>query len=228
MLECINIEFRTNPSDTFFQKFIDSALNVKQLQISWIREEHRNQRVFLFSAAHYSNSFLKLEYLIFGENIRLAQENSNDIESNLNLLERLKFFKVNVELKLYSPLNFDNNDDDSEKEKISYYLNLIEYAKRVNLFISTGDYKSQIINKVRTNLGFIFCLGEFFLTEESKVTPSMFFRKNFNEKIFKLDFVYNKYLQSMIIIDSFDFINLNGAKNHMCIFIYIRAILEMN
>jgi hypothetical protein len=209
-LECINIEFRTNPRDTFYQKLINSSLNLKRLQISWIREQHHNQRFFLFSAAHYSNLFLKLENLIFGENIRLAQENNYDIKSNLNLLKRLKFFKVNADLNHISPLS---NDEEGEKEKLMFYLTLIEYAKRVNLFITKGsvDYNSQIINKIRTNFGFIFCLGDFFKVEEARVTP-LYFWKNFTEKIFKLNFV-NKYFQSMIIIDSFDFININGAKN---------------
>ena len=209
-LKCIHIEFRTNPSDTFFVQLLESCVNLRRLEIRWPREEHRNHRVYSFSIDQYRNSFQHLKELILGENIRLLSQDDN--ENNLNLLKRLDYFSINVDFRLYSIAN----DNREKEQRHSYYHSLVERAQRVSLVrVGGGDEdEKRLLIRVRTKYAFLQRLGVFRLAEDDEdyFYRNSCFRKTFYDKLYKLEFV-NTRLNVVTLMDSFDVINLNGAKH---------------
>jgi len=151
-----------------------------------------------------------LKELILGENIRLLSQDDN--ENNLNLLKRLDYFSINVDFRLYSIAN----DNREKEQRHSYYHSLVERAQRVSLVrVGGGDEdEKRLLIRVRTKYAFLQRLGVFRLAEDDEdyFYRNSCFRKTFYDKLYKLEFV-NTRLNVVTLMDSFDVINLNGAKH---------------
>jgi hypothetical protein len=210
-IESVQIEFRTNPAETFYINLIDSCANLRKLEIRWSRDEHCNIRVYPFSACHFRNSFQHLKELKLGQNIKLSQNNNIDNQSNLNLLKRLDYFSINLDYMLFAAVYNENNEKSETEKRQRYYCSLIDMAKKVNLFSVVGGsdaQSSQYLVLESTNFPRIKRLRELRLAQEDN--PYKSYIRNFYDKLQKLEFVYNG---TPILVDLFDVINLKSAKN---------------
>ena len=192
-LEHICLEFRTNPSDTFYAKLIDNCTNLNRLELYWSREQHRNKRVFFFERKHFVlNRFEYLKHLILGANIRFSLD-----RENLALLSRLEYFNVNVELNIY----------ENEREILENYDFIVKKAKRISLVQVGGEDEKKLLVRVRTNYAFMQRLGVFRLAEDEDLC----FRENFYEKLCKLEFISSRL--HVILLDSLKVFHLSEARN---------------